>query len=321
MAASWSTWPIAAVGILLMLSLHVFVNAETCRGLEPQVEGGTHSTALLQTGATSGKSVAAETDVKEALFEEGKVEEESTEAEDHNGDDESILEEESTEQMATEDEAKIEEQEQAIQAVEVVFPAPSIDIASFLQSDAPFALLATSSAHVFSVLLDHKLLGGSTNNDGEYVTEGVNFTEIGRPSLAQVKRVNGTMYTPPGIHDSCPSNTFICNGILYPNKFHQTSCVCFTSSGASGHASGAFPELPKKVIQAKIHQGLNSDDLDAAVRQIAYVADKETKQTLLMVDRQYVDAIESRREHGHHQAQVGSKYGYYLRGGQRFYRM
>jgi len=112
------------------------------------------------------------------------------------------------------------------------------------------------------------------------------------------------MYAPPGFQDSCPSKTLVCNGILYPNKFHETDCACFTSSGASGHASGAFPELPKKVIRAKIHQGLNSDDLDVAVRQIAYMAEKETEQTLLMVDGQYVDAIESRREHRFDQAQV-----------------
>jgi len=112
------------------------------------------------------------------------------------------------------------------------------------------------------------------------------------------------MYAPPGFHDSCPSKTLICNGILYPNKFHETDCACFTSSGASGHASGAFPELPKKVIRAKIHQGLNSDDLDVAVRQIAYMAEKETEQTLLMVDGQYVDAIESRREHRLDQAHL-----------------
>lgn len=265
----------AVVGTLLMLSLHVLANAETCCGLEPQGEGGIQSIALLQTGSTPGNSVAAE-----------KVEKEAG--------DESIVEEESTQQMATGQEAQIETQEQPIQAVEVVFPAPSIDTASFLQSDAPLALLATSPAHVFVVLLDHGPLDGSTNDDGEYVAEGVNFTEIKRTSLAPVKKVTGTLWAPPGVHISCPTNTLVCNGILYPNNFHQTDCHCLSSDGTSGHASAAFYDFPKKVIRAKIPHGLNSSDLDAAVSQIAHVANKEINQTLVMVDGQYLDAIESR---------------------------
>jgi len=175
--------------------------------------------------------------------------------------------------------------EEPIQAFEIVFPATSIDTGSLLQSDTPLALLAASARHVFTVILDEDPSLTEVEN-GEYKATGVRFTTAPGSSPVQT----GYMY-PLGAGEelrTCSSKMWVCNGVLLFAEEHsmiETACVCKVDG-----------TVPKKTIKVTMRNGLNLDELDAAITQVAMLADKESDQTLLMVDMQHVHAIESKRQ-------------------------
>lgn len=163
-----------------------------------------------------------------------------------------------------------------IDAVEAVFPALSVDTASFLQSDTPLALLDTKPTHAFTVTLGGDHASEKKIDEGEYMLEGIAFQYA--PN-SKVQWQGQVFPIDLGGQWVCPSRTLVCSGkvpvdVIPETALIRTGCVC---------KKGALIEIEttRKVIKVALHENLNDEQVDAAVRQIAHLQ-KENNDLLIL---------------------------------------
>lgn len=100
----------------------------------------------------------------------------------------------------------------------------------------------------------------------------------------------------------CAANAYLCDGRWIPAKeahLLTVSCICGNLVQRPGRFGwGALLELPKKIIHVKLSENLNDAETDMALEQIAHVAQMEAEQTLMLMDKQLQDAVESKRNAG-----------------------